>query len=182
MLWRRTLYKHPVHHRNYAQYIPLAAYITLPSPRPCQEKFLETWHLSQHWTSLPSLTPSLSSPSPKNNFSPLPPPPLPTAAAAGIRTFDDPVDEGQGGLRREERRRSVCLSKHRLSGPMLSMSRNVLMIVCLCVCVSVRSLLGYRLNVFLPPLPEVGCPKFVKIMNPWGKVMERSCLTFEKLC
>ena len=43
-----------------------------------------------------------------------------------------------------------------------------------CVC----SLLRYRLNVFLPPLPEVGCPKFLGIRNPW-KVMERSGLTFE---
>ena len=35
------------------------------------------------------------------------------------------------------------------------------------------------LNVFLPPLPEVGCPKILEIRNPWGKVMERSGLTFE---
>ena len=38
---------------------------------------------------------------------------------------------------------------------MLSISRNV----CVSVCVSACSLLKYRLNVFLPPLPEVGCPK-----------------------
>ena len=36
------------------------------------------------------------------------------------------------------------------------------------------SLLKYRLNVFLPPLPEVGCPKFLEIQNPCGKVMESS--------
>ena len=47
--------------------------------------------------------------------------------------------------------------------------------VCLCVC----SLMRYRCNVFLPPLPEVGCPIFLEIQNPWGKVMERSGLTFE---
>ena len=47
--------------------------------------------------------------------------------------------------------------------------------VCLCVC----SLLRYCLNVFLPPLPEVGCPIFLEIRNPWGKVMERSGLTLE---
>ena len=35
------------------------------------------------------------------------------------------------------------------------------------------SLLRYRLTVFLPPLPEVGCPIFSEIRNPWGKVMER---------
>ena len=51
--------------------------------------------------------------------------------------------------------------------------------VCLCVCLSVCSLLRYRLTVFLPPLPEVGCPIFLEIRNPWGKVMERSGLTFE---
>ena len=44
----------------------------------------------------------------------------------------------------------------------------------LCVC----SLLRYRLTVFLPPLPEVGCPIFLEIRNPWGKVMGRSGLTF----
>ena len=33
--------------------------------------------------------------------------------------------------------------------------------------------------VFLPPLPEVGCPIFLEIRDPWGKVMERSGLTFE---
>ena len=26
------------------------------------------------------------------------------------------------------------------------------------------------------PLPEVGCPKFLAIRNPWGKVLERSGL------
>ena len=44
---------------------------------------------------------------------------------------------------------------------------------------SLISLLRYRLTVFLPPLPEVGCPIFLEIWNPWGKVMERSGLTFE---
>ena len=50
------------------------------------------------------------------------------------------------------------------------------MSVCLCVCVSVClcvcSLLRYRLNVFLPPLPEVGCPIVLEIRNPWGKVIK----------
>ena len=58
---------------------------------------------------------------------------------------------------------------------MLSISRNV----CLRVCVSLCSLLRYLLNVFLPPLSEVGCPIFLEIRNPWGKVMERSGLRFE---
>ena len=35
------------------------------------------------------------------------------------------------------------------------------------------------LTVFLPPLSEVGCPIFLEIRNPWGKVMERSGLIFE---
>ena len=35
--------------------------------------------------------------------------------------------------------------------------------VCVCVCMCVCSLLRYRLNVFLPPLPKVGCPIFLDI-------------------
>ena len=65
--------------------------------------------------------------------------------------------------------RQLCFSKHRPSGPMLSISRNV----CLSVCPSVRlfvcSLLRYRLNVFLPPLPEVGCPIFFRDSESLGK-------------
>ena len=47
---------------------------------------------------------------------------------------------------------------------------------------SVCSLLRYRLMAFLPPLPEIGCPIFLEIRNPWGKVIERSGLTFEHFC
>ena len=43
------------------------------------------------------------------------------------------------------------------------------MSVCVSVCLSVCSLLRYRLNVFLPPLPKVGCPKLLEIQNHWGK-------------
>ena len=46
-------------------------------------------------------------------------------------------------------------SKHWPSGPMLSISRNVNIFVCLFV----GSLLRYRLTVFLPPLAEVRCPR-----------------------
>ena len=46
----------------------------------------------------------------------------------------------------------------------------------------VCSLLRYRLNVFLPPLPEVGCPIFLEIRNPCRKVMERSGLRYELFC
>ena len=73
-------------------------------------------------------------------------------------------------------------SKHRPSGPMLSISRNVRPCVCLSVCLCVCSLLRYRLTVFLPPLPEVGCPIFLEIRNPWEKVMERSGVTFKHFC
>ena len=41
--------------------------------------------------------------------------------------------------------------------------------VCLSVCPSLCSLLRYRLNVFLSPLPGVGCPTFLEVPNPWGK-------------
>ena len=43
---------------------------------------------------------------------------------------------------------------------------------------------GFRsfLTVFLPPLPEVGCPIFLEIRNPWGKVMKRSGLRYEHFC
>ena len=69
-------------------------------------------------------------------------------------------------------------SKHRPFGPMLSISRFVRTYVRLCVC----SLLRYRLTVFLPPLLKVGCPIFLEIRNPWGKVMEKSGITFEHFC
>ena len=62
---------------------------------------------------------------------------------------------------------------------MLSISRNVHMFVCLCVCVCVHF---YRLNVFLPLLPEVGFPILLEIRKPWQKVIERSGLRFEHLC
>ena len=37
----------------------------------------------------------------------------------------------------------------------------------------------YILRPILPPLPEVTCPKFLEIWNPWGKVLERNGLRFE---
>ena len=37
---------------------------------------------------------------------------------------------------------------------------------------SVYSLLRYRLNVFLPPLPKVRCPIFLEIQNPWEKALK----------
>jgi len=41
---------------------------------------------------------------------------------------------------------------------------------------------GALLCICLPPLPEVGFPKFLEIRNPWGKVMERSGLRYEHFC
>ena len=34
----------------------------------------------------------------------------------------------------------------------------------------------------MSPLPKVGCPIFIEIWNPWGKVMERSGLRYEHFC
>ena len=62
---------------------------------------------------------------------------------------------------------------------MLSISQNVCLSVCLSIRLSVCSLLRYRLTVFLPPLPEVGCQIFLEIRNPWGKEMGKSGPTFE---
>ena len=73
----------------------------------------------------------------------------------------------------------MVFSKQRPSWPKLSISGFVHMYGCLCVCLCVYSLLRYRLNIFLPPLPERRCSKYLKIFNPWGKIMERSGLTFE---
>ena len=51
--------------------------------------------------------------------------------------------------------------------------------VCLCVCLFTFEV---PFKHFLSPLFEVGCPKNFEIRNPWGKVMERSGLTFEHIC
>ena len=65
---------------------------------------------------------------------------------------------------------------------MLSISRNVRLSVRVFLRLSVCSLLWYRLNIFLPPLPKIGYPIFLEIQNPWGRVMERSGLRFEHFC
>ena len=50
-------------------------------------------------------------------------------------------------------------------------------------CPSVLSLfMWYILRPILPPLSEVGCPKYLEIRSPWGKVLERSGLTLEHFC
>ena len=69
---------------------------------------------------------------------------------------------------------------HRI-GPLGRFGLVVAMSVCMCACVRVcLSLFAwYILRPILPPLPEVKCPKFLEIRNPWGKVMERSGLRIE---
>ena len=37
-------------------------------------------------------------------------------------------------------------------------------------------------NGLFPPLPEMGCPIFLEIRNPWGKVIQRSGLRYEHFC
>ena len=61
----------------------------------------------------------------------------------------------------------------------LEVQMSICLSVCVSVCVSICSLLRYRLNVFLPPHSEVGCPIFLEIQNPLGKIMEISGLRFE---
>ena len=67
-------------------------------------------------------------------------------------------------------------SSNRPTGPIRSSSRNVRLSVYLSL------FMWYILRPILPPLPEVGCPKFLEIRNPWGKVLERSGLRIEHLC
>ena len=62
-----------------------------------------------------------------------------------------------------------CKYFHRI-GPVGQFFLLVKMSVRVCVRLSISSLLRYRLKVFLPPLPEVRCPKGLEIWNPWGKV------------
>ena len=64
----------------------------------------------------------------------------------------------------------------------MSVCPSVHLSVCPCVRLCVCSLLRNSLMVFLPPLPKVGCPIFLEIRNPWGKVMERSGLRYEHFC
>ena len=54
--------------------------------------------------------------------------------------------------------------------------------VAMSVCVFVPLFMWYILRPIFPPLPGVGCPKFLEIQNPWGKVLERSGLRIEHFC
>ena len=71
-------------------------------------------------------------------------------------------------------------SSNRPTGPIRSSSHNVCVSVCLCVGLSL--FMWYILRPIVPPLPEVGCPKFLEIQNLWGKVMERNGLRIEHFC
>ena len=53
---------------------------------------------------------------------------------------------------------------------------SICLFVCVCVCVYTFKVPFKRL---FAPIPEVGCPIFLEIQNPWGKVMERSGLRFK---
>ena len=57
---------------------------------------------------------------------------------------------------------------------------SVCVFVCVCVCLSL--FMQYILRPIFPPLPEVGCPKFLDIQNPWGKLLERMGLRIEHFC
>ena len=67
-------------------------------------------------------------------------------------------------------------SSNRPTGLIWSSSRDVRVFVCL-----MSLFMWYILRPILPPLPKVGCPKLLKIRNPWGKVLERSGLRIEHL-
>ena len=56
----------------------------------------------------------------------------------------------------------VYFLKHWPSGPMLTISRNVRLFVCVFT-------FEVPFQRFLPPLPKAGCPIFLEIRNPWGK-------------
>ena len=71
---------------------------------------------------------------------------------------------------------------YRVDGFYKSKCPSVCLCVRLCVCVSVCSLMRNRLNIFLPPLPEVSCLKFLEIRNPWGNLILRRSLRCEYFC
>ena len=103
----------------------------------------------------------------------------PTSGRGGKKTVKRYLKSEQTDKQTDRRTDKSSYRKHQPKGPMLTISQNVHMFVCLSVCLSVCSLLRYLLTVFLPQFPKVRCPIFFEIRNPWGKVMERSCLTFQ---
>ena len=75
-------------------------------------------------------------------------------------------------------RKSLCLILNFMRSFRI-MGRFYYNLICPCIYPSVCSLLRYLLNIFLPPFPEVGCPIFLEIQNPWGKVVENCGIRFE---
>ena len=100
-----------------------------------------------------------------------------TATITRLTTFFTPLNFTRydlGCIQLDQLNSLTNFSKHQPSVHMC-----VCVCVCLSVCLCVCSLLRYCLNAFFPPLPKVGCPKFLEIWSPWGKIMERSGMRFE---
>ena len=76
-----------------------------------------------------------------------------------------------------------AFSKHRPSGPMLSIGRNVRLSVCLSVglfiCVFT---IEVPFKCLFAPTSRNRMSNILDIRNPWGKVMERNGLRFEHFC
>ena len=66
---------------------------------------------------------------------------------------------------------SICSHNFHRIGQLGRFDLVVAMSVCLCVCL-MSLFMWYTLRPILPPLPKVGCPKFLEIQNPWGKVLK----------
>ena len=67
----------------------------------------------------------------------------------------------------------ACPRNFNRIGPLGRFNLVVAMSVCLsvCLCVCLMSLfMWYILRPILPPISKVGCPKILKIQNPWGKL------------
>ena len=62
---------------------------------------------------------------------------------------------------------------------MLSISRNVRLCVCLFVCLFTFEV---PFNGLFAPTSQSRMSNILEIRNPWGKVVERSGLTFEHFC
>ena len=71
--------------------------------------------------------------------------------------------------------RNAVFSKHRPSGPILSISRNVRLFVRLSVC----SLFEVPFNCLFAPTSRIECLKVLEIRNSRGEIVERSALRFD---
>ena len=76
---------------------------------------------------------------------------------------------------------NVCGQQHQYKK--IQQRNHLLCVTChMCVSVCLSLFMQYILRPILPPLPEVGCPKFLEIWNPWGKVLVRNGLRIEHSC